>query len=104
MPEYRGHLISSHINLGSLLSASHRLPEAVEICRAALEMAKKLAADFPQVPAYRLVLGRCYCNLGIVLGKDNRDEQEAAYRQAVEVLEKLVAEHPAPEEYRRTVQ
>jgi len=98
VPEYRGKLISSRINLGNLLWIMHQEPESLENHRAALEMAKKLAADYPR-PHNRLVLGRCYYNLGCSLGS-KRDEQEAAYRAAIGVLERLVAEHPAPEEYR----
>ena len=99
VPKYREPLVSGHINLAVLLSATQREPEAVEIRRSAVELAKKLTTDMP-TPYNRLVLGRCYYNLGGKLGKDNRDEQEVVFRRAVEVLEKLVAEYPAPEEYR----
>ena len=78
VPAYRRASRLRTINLSNLLATMNRLPEALEICRAALEMAKKLATDFP-TPYNRLVLGRCYYNLGVGLdGK--QDEQEATYR------------------------
>ena len=91
-------VVECHINLGACSRQLRRLPEAVEIRRAALEMAKKLAADYPS-PSIAWLSGGATTTSGAG-SVVNADEQEAVYRAAIGVLEKLVAEYPAPEEYR----
>jgi len=57
-------------------------------------------AEHPQVPQYREELATTHNNLGGLLLVTRRlAEAEKAYRQALELYERLVAEHPQVADY-----
>jgi tetratricopeptide (TPR) repeat protein len=105
MADYRFEQARGWQNLGTLLLSTGQGPEgekafpAVEKAfRAALIIFRKLAADFPGVPNYRVNLGGTYSRLGAVLDLMKRPaDAAAAHRDAVAVHEKLVKEFPLPE-------
>jgi serine/threonine protein kinase/tetratricopeptide (TPR) repeat protein len=70
--------------------------------RLALELRAGLAAEFPDVPRYRLKQGMSHQNLGASLrGGGNRAEAEANFQQAVGVFERLAADFPEVQQYRQ---
>jgi tetratricopeptide (TPR) repeat protein len=59
-------------------------------------------AEHPQVPEYRQELAMTHNNLGNLLQATGRvAEAEKAYRQALQLRERLVAEHPQVPQYRQ---
>jgi tetratricopeptide (TPR) repeat protein len=59
-------------------------------------------AEHPQVPQYRQELAMTHNNLGLLLQATGRvAEAEKAYRQALQLYERLVAEHPQVPQYRQ---
>jgi serine/threonine-protein kinase len=76
--------------------------QAVAEYEEAIELLKKLAAEFFTEPSYRQVLAISQNNLGFLLrdlGK--RPEAEGAIRQALAIQDKLAADFPAVPEYRQ---
>jgi tetratricopeptide (TPR) repeat protein len=61
----------------------------------ALEIVRPLAADFPEVMDYRVVLGSCYDSLARFLRNLNRfDEAESYFKHALAVRERLAGDYP----------
>jgi hypothetical protein len=59
-------------------------------------------AEYPQVPQYRRELAGTHNNMGNLLQITGRAaDAEKAYRQALQLQERLVAEHPQVPEYRQ---
>ena len=80
---------------GPLRRASSRL-------RRALEVADRLAKDFPLRPEYRRDLAKCHLNLGLCLwSRGDLGAAEPHYRAAVPLYEALVAEVPGVLKYRQ---
>lgn len=76
--------------------------QAEENDRAALALRAGLAADFPDVPLYRLKQGMSHQNLGASLrGNGHRAEAEANFQKAVEVFRRLAEDFPDVPQYRR---
>jgi serine/threonine-protein kinase len=71
---------------------------------AELEIVKKLAADYPQIPEYRRKLGGTYLSLGIFLRELGRhtgaEGAETALNAALDVAQELTAEFPRDPSYR----
>jgi tetratricopeptide (TPR) repeat protein len=79
--------------LGELQEAEKDFDQAVSIC-------KQLAADFPTVPKYQLVLAGLHNNLGWLLAREKRfAEAFTALDAGLAVLQKLVEAHPKNTEY-----
>jgi tetratricopeptide (TPR) repeat protein len=79
-----------------------RHAEAEAAYRSALELQRKLVADFPAVPGHRHELARGYLRLGELNRETGRiKEAEHSLRQAIAVLEKLVKEFPTGRDYRK---
>ncbi|HEY7427792.1 MAG TPA: tetratricopeptide repeat protein [Gemmataceae bacterium] len=76
---------------------------AALICRRAIAVWKKLAAD-RQVPSHRAELASCLWELAVILSAAQQHVQaEEAIREAMRLYEALVAEYPKEPEYRLTV-
>ncbi|MDX2037237.1 MAG: serine/threonine-protein kinase [Isosphaeraceae bacterium] len=76
--------------------------QAEENDRSALALRAGLAADFPEVPLYRLKTGMSHQILGASLrGNGRRAEAEENFRKAVEIFERLAQEFPDVAQYRR---
>ncbi len=72
-----------------------RYSEAADAARKALDVAERLAADFPAVPHYQRVLADAYWDLGDVLKRsDHALEAEQAISQAGKIEERVVAADP----------
>ncbi len=69
--------------------------------RAAVDIQRQLAADFPAQPDYRADLARFHNSLGNVLAQTDRSAQaERAWRSARDIFQQLVAEVPDKPFYR----
>src|SRR5262249_19870728 len=102
VPGYRRDLAASHNNLGNLLVALGRLPEAEAAYRAALALREKLAADFRAVPAYAVDLGGSACNFGnLVRDRGGRAGALGWYAKAVATLEPVHRAEPRLADARR---
>jgi tetratricopeptide (TPR) repeat protein len=88
-------------NLAMLYKARKDYPAAERLLERALAIRRKLAADFPTVPAYRQGLADGHSNLGNLL-KDlgKRAEAEAEYGNALAISQQIVADFPAIPAYR----
>ena len=76
--------------------ATARSQEAEAALRRALDMAEKLASEFPATPAYQRLLADCHRNLGELLRQSGRaGEAEKEFRKALQRCEQLLAEFPA---------
>jgi tetratricopeptide (TPR) repeat protein len=97
----RDDLATGHFMLGTALGNADQLREAEEHIGQALEIRKRLAADFPTVPGRRHLLAMTYYNLANEIQKDpaRQSEAERAYRQAHELQQKLVTDFPDEPEY-----
>ncbi|MGH8246189.1 MAG: tetratricopeptide repeat protein, partial [Gammaproteobacteria bacterium] len=76
--------------------------DAVKACRRALEINEQLAKEAPTAPAYHNGVAYCYHRMGIFLKRaGRRPEAEEAYRQAADLVERLLAEFPdwAPSDF-----
>src|SRR5262249_42595852 len=81
--------------LGDLLRETGRPREAEESYRAALEIQRKLAADFPLQPEYRRLLAQSHYNLGERLRATGQPRQaEEAYRAPRDAFQRLVTDRP----------
>jgi serine/threonine protein kinase len=70
--------------------------------QAAVELFKKLTADFPGTAEHRRHLGVSYQNLGVQLdGLGKRANAEAAYREALALQETLANDFPGVPQYRQ---
>jgi tetratricopeptide (TPR) repeat protein len=77
------------------LLALKRYSEATDAARKALDIAERLAADFPDVPHYQRILADAYCDLGDALKRSNQaPEAEQALTQAGKIQERVVAADP----------
>jgi len=75
-----------------------------DLAAGAVEMAERLARDFPAMPAARLHLAEGHNHRGTVHWHANRfQDAERDYRAAQELLERLVTESPADDEYKDTL-
>jgi tetratricopeptide (TPR) repeat protein len=95
VPDYCQDLAKHHNNLGALLRALGRRPEAEAEYRRAIALQEQLAADFPTGSQYAVGLGGSYCNLGQLL----RDRGETAsslewYAKARAVLRPILDKEP----------
>ena len=97
---YRLQLASFHLGCG--LSLHWTRPKAAEAAyRRALPLAELLAADFPELPAGRVLLGNCRENLvSLLLRLDRPEEAERLCRPNVSLAERLAAEFPVDEPIR----
>ncbi|MHC4097545.1 MAG: protein kinase domain-containing protein [Planctomycetota bacterium] len=107
---YRQNLAGSYYKLGLVLgddSYRGRIDrpqwpqQAEQAYRQALELQRKLASDFPNVPGYKHQLARIHLSLGNLLMQTVRyQEPEEFFRQALAIEEKLVVDFPNVPGYR----
>jgi tetratricopeptide (TPR) repeat protein len=87
-------------NLGADLREAGELQGAEQICRKALELAKKLAADAADDSSAQYRLAETHYGLGVVLQRARRYREAAdAYRAQLAVCDNLAAAHPADPDY-----
>jgi tetratricopeptide (TPR) repeat protein len=66
-----------------------------------MELFKQLAADFPNLPEFRLELARSHNNLGNLLRNTGRpSEEETAFNDALDIYKQLAADFPQVSDYR----
>jgi serine/threonine protein kinase len=100
-PYYRDCESTARLDLAALLA--HRDPDAAQaLYRHALDIKIQLADEYPAVPEYRQQQADIHNSLGVLLAE--RRERTAAgehFRQAHKLAEKLVADFPKVDDYRR---
>jgi serine/threonine protein kinase/tetratricopeptide (TPR) repeat protein len=78
-----------------------RYAEAEAACEKAIALEAELAAQFPDVPAYRRELARSQDHLALLLLEVGRPQPaEQAHRRALPLWERLVADFPMEPDYR----
>jgi serine/threonine protein kinase/Flp pilus assembly protein TadD len=93
--DYRLQLAGCHNDLGILLTAMRRFPEAEKEYRQARDLFEKLAAAFPDFPDYRYHLVVCSRNLARALSGDHRHKEKAQILgRALTLQDKLVSDLP----------
>ena len=65
---------SSLANLATIYAVTHRFPQAEATYRFASSIRRKLADDFPAVPAYRMRLAQDLDNLAEALGDSGKPQ------------------------------
>jgi tetratricopeptide (TPR) repeat protein len=97
--------LAQHFNslgIGWTHAKPPQLQKAEEAFRKAVQLKLKLTEDFPQYPAYREELATSYANLADVLGKSGQSADAAkALQDAQRVVEKLVNDFPARDDFRK---
>jgi tetratricopeptide (TPR) repeat protein len=92
----------SYSNLGWLLHSTGRLKQAESAFRDGLNLQKKVAAEFPNRPEFRLLLAKIQNNFSNLLHDIDRPrEAQEAHADALTILKELVAEFPNRAEFRR---
>jgi serine/threonine protein kinase/tetratricopeptide (TPR) repeat protein len=99
-PEVRHETGRAYRRLARLNGDLGEKDKAVAALREALAIDQKLAAEFPDRPAYRKELANCRCDLGTLLTDKSRQEAEAMLRQALDMQRRLLAEYPNESDYR----
>ncbi len=95
-PSLRKDLAYRLVNLAVCL-ADHpsRRDEAIALCREAIALEEKLAADFPESPDFGAVLALGHNSFGSLLFRmGRRTEAELEFRRSIDVSAKLVASFP----------
>ncbi len=94
-PEYRWQIALCYVDLGGLLAADRRPKEAEAAYRAALDLLKRLADDFPNRADLLRQLALCHHSLGAFLYDTRRPkEAEAPYRAALDRWKQLPKDFP----------
>lgn len=103
VPRYRQDLAISYHNLSLLLELLKKHPEEEEECtQRALDLRAAIAAQYPLFPDHRWDLAHSYNRRGTMFRKRGKLPQaEAAYREALSILDKLTAEYRDRCPYRR---
>jgi tetratricopeptide (TPR) repeat protein len=104
-PAYCLNLAQSYDALGQLLTDPYRAPgrydEAEAFLDKAVNLLKRLVADYPPAPEYQMELAHSYQSLGILLEERGRArEAEQAYRQGIACY-KALPPNSASAAYRR---
>jgi serine/threonine protein kinase len=98
--EYRYDLALSYRNLGSLKLAANELPGAEAACQQAIVLLDELAGATPSVVKYQFQAAVCRNNRGQILTKlDRHGDPCEQFRQAADMLRKLIAKHPENGEF-----
>jgi serine/threonine protein kinase/Flp pilus assembly protein TadD len=104
-PKGRHKAAEAYLRVAAIQSQLGQDAEAKGIYRQALEALRRLAAEFPNDPDYRCSLGRCLTDMADMtfhpLYFDTTEENEEAFRNAIQLQERLVAEHPTRTDYQR---
>jgi tetratricopeptide (TPR) repeat protein len=107
-PQHLRWLAEANHSLAEDLGLLGRAPEAVELCRKALDVIQQLVPDRLGLPEYQHALGPyewhdvgvLYRTLGQSLGHAGKlKEAESAFAQAIRIHKKLVADFPKTHHY-----
>jgi tetratricopeptide (TPR) repeat protein len=89
-PSYRRELARTHNNRGILLKDARRFPEAAQDYARATELLRRLRAEDAGEVTYRVDLAGACTNWGVLRARmGQRGEAEAAFREAIALLEEL---------------
>src|SRR5207244_11367573 len=101
-PNCMSDLANVYLNQATLLRAAGRLPEAKKRHEQAIVLAKKLIADYPQVPDSEFELAQQQHELGVTLRTMGRSaEAEPLFQQSIASLNKLVQQLPRKQTYKK---
>ena len=106
VPSYRADLAGSYGNLATLLigMGPDRREEAASVFDKAGRVFQSLVAEYPGVPSYRKDLAGLRGNLGHLFRDAHRwKDAEKSYREAVELVEALVAAEPTNADFKRAL-
>ena len=96
----RHQLAISHNSLGTLLRELSRPREAETACTTALDIEKRLFADFPNRSDFQRELANAQNNLGLLWHSTNRfNEAATSFAEALEQRKQLVANDPKTPDY-----
>jgi tetratricopeptide (TPR) repeat protein len=98
-PEFRRRGPETLLLLSGVLKALGRAREADEVCGQAVADWQKLTKDFPGPADLRYALANDHLNLGLARWEQGQCD-EASFRRAVDILERLTAEKPTNVDYR----
>ena len=91
----------AYANVGLLRLELKNYVASEEACRTAVHLMEELAAEFPKVAEFRVLISRTLGDLAENLRQRERyEEAEKAYRQALAVDEELIANYPGEASYR----
>jgi serine/threonine-protein kinase len=100
-PEVRSETASAYLRVGDIQKVLGHRAAAEKAYGAALDLFRRLAAEFPQRSAYRYHLAGCYSNLATLqLDSQRTEEAERGFRRALELQTALVKECPDSLDYR----
>jgi serine/threonine-protein kinase len=100
-PAVRWEVAMAYLRVGDLRKMLGQAADAETAYRAAIDLYKGLADEFPQIPSSRFDLAGGYTNLGTLLLATGRlPEAEQLFRRALELQQPLADEFPAKAEYR----
>ena len=89
-----------YLNLGDLLVANEKLGEATQVLDKSIEVLSELSEEMPDVPWYRLDLGRAQREAGELLGQAGRREEALVRLESSRAtLSQLVDEDLSNEEF-----
>jgi tetratricopeptide (TPR) repeat protein len=101
---FRHQLSNNYYNLGLVLAAARRHPEARKAYEEARALLEKLAGEEPAEPKYRFGLAVLHDNLGELLRAEGRGPAaEQAYRRALDVARKLADDFRTTPAYRHVL-
>src|SRR5262249_46753409 len=88
-------LVQTLSSLANVLIGIRQFDEAEQTLRRSLEVAEKLATDFPDVPGHRDTFAAGLETLGVNLARRDRNrEAREAFERSYEIRRKLVADTP----------
>jgi serine/threonine protein kinase/Flp pilus assembly protein TadD len=101
-PNCMSDLAGVYLNQATMFRLAGQLPEAKKNHEKAFVLAKKLVADYPQVPDSEFELAQQQHELGVTLRTmGRRAEAEPLYQQSIASLNKLVKQLPRKQTYKK---
>ena len=103
-PELLWYIAESANNVGRIQRALGEPEKAEQAFDRSVSICRKLAAEFPQEPAYRVNLANRIGNRAAIYLESGRTEQaEQEWRQAIDILERLTFEAPDNADYGESI-
>jgi serine/threonine protein kinase len=116
-PKGRQKTAEAYLRVANIQAQLGQDVEAKSNYHRALEALRKLVAEYPSQPDYRFDLARCLSEMAYMstegaawvrleyhpLYFETMEENQDAFRQAIKIQEKLVAEDPRREDYQRAL-
>jgi tetratricopeptide (TPR) repeat protein/predicted Ser/Thr protein kinase len=102
-PEVRQETARTYDRLGRIHEQLGEPQEAEKLLRQAVDLAQRLAEDFPDQAEYRDDLAEYYHDVGFLLMYTRAGEAEEAFRQGLTLRKELVAGSPGASKYRHSL-